>query len=73
MAQAKRAAVYFDAPIHRALRVRAASSDRTISEIVNDAVKLVLAEDAHDLEAFEQRAGEHSLDFGEFVKSLKRM
>lgn len=68
----KRATVYFEPLIHRALRLRAATTDRTVSEIVNEAVKLVLAEDAEDLSAFEQRAAERSLDFGEFVKNLRR-
>ncbi len=68
----KRATVYFDADIHRALRLKAASSDKSISDMVNEAVKLTLAEDAEDLAAFEERAREPSLDFEQFVKALKR-
>ena len=49
----KRATVYFDSQIHRALRLKAAETDRSISELVNDAVRLNLAEDAEDLAAFE--------------------
>lgn len=72
MTQPKRATVYFEPEIHRALRLRAAASDRSISEMVNDAVKLTLSEDAEDLEAFETRKLEPNLDFEQFVKALKR-
>ena len=68
----KRATVYFDADIHRALRLRAAASDKSISDMVNEAVKLTLAEDAEDLAAFGERKREPNLDFEQFVKSLKR-
>jgi len=63
MTLSKRATVYFAPEIHRALRLKAAATDRPISEIVNDAVRCSLAEDADDLAAFEERAGEPSLDF----------
>lgn len=72
MGSGKRATVYFEPEIHRALRLKAATSDRSISDMVNDAVKLTLAEDAEDLEAFEKRKREPSLDFDQFVKALKR-
>ena len=68
----KRATVYFDAAIHRALRLRAAMSDQSISDMVNQAVKLTLAEDAEDLAAFGERKRERNLDFEQFVKALKR-
>lgn len=68
----KRATVYFEPEIHRALRLKAAASDRSISDMVNDAVKLALAEDAEDLAAFEDRAHEKSIDFETVVRSLRR-
>jgi hypothetical protein len=68
----KRATVYFDPEIHRALRMKAAASERSISEVVNEAVRLSLAEDAEDLAAFDSRAREPSLDFGTVVKALRR-
>jgi hypothetical protein len=71
-AAAKRATVYFDPEIHRALRLKSASTDRTISDVVNEAVRLSLAEDAEDLEAFDSRAMEPSLDFDKVVKGLRR-
>ena len=72
MSNAKRATVYFEPEIHRALRLKAAASDKSISDMVNDAVKLSLAEDAEDMEAFEKRKREPDLDFEQFVKALKR-
>jgi len=72
MDTAKRATVYFDAEVHRALRLKAAAADRSISDMVNDAVKLALAEDAEDLAAFEERAHEKSVDFETVVRSLRR-
>ena len=72
MSSAKRATVYFEPEIHRALRLKAATSDKSISDMVNDAVKLSLTEDAEDLEAFERRRREPNLDFERFVKALKR-
>ena len=72
MDEVKRATVYFDAAIHRALRLKAAASDRSISDMVNDAVKAALAEDAEDLEAFEQREAEPSLSFESLVRDLRK-
>jgi hypothetical protein len=72
MSLPKRATVYFEPEIHRALRLKAAASDRSISDMVNDAVKLALAEDAEDLAAFEKRGHEKSVDFETVVKSLRR-
>ena len=72
MSSAKRATVYFEPEIHRALRLKAATCDKSISDMVNDAVKLSLAEDVEDLKAFEKRKREPNLDFEQFVKALKR-
>ncbi len=72
MSQPKRATVYFEPEIHRALRLKAAANDRSISEMVNAAVKLALSEDVEDLAAFEERAQEKSVNFETVVKSLRR-
>ncbi len=69
---AKRATVYFDSDLHRALRIKAVETDRSVSDLVNEAVKLSLAEDAEDLAAFEERAAEPNLVFEDMVKELKR-
>ena len=68
----KRATIYFDADIHRALRVKAAETEQPISALVNEAVKLRLAEDVKDLSAFEERAHEPSLPFENVLKDLKK-
>lgn len=67
----KRTTIYFDPTLHRALRLKAAEHDRSVSDLVNEAVRLSLAEDAEDLAAFEERAREQNLPFEDFVKNLK--
>ena len=66
-----RATVYFEPDVHRALRLKAEASDRSISDMVNDAVKSALAEDAEDLAAFSERKNEKSISFDSFVQGLK--
>jgi len=68
----KRATVYFEPYLHRALRLKAAETDRSVSELVNEAVREALAEDAEDLEAFENRAKEPELKFEDVVRDLKK-
>ena len=68
----KRATVYFDPHIHRALRLKAAETDCSVSELVNDAVREALAEDAEDIAAFESREKEPDLAFKDVVNDLKR-
>ncbi len=72
MPEHKRATIYFEPEIHRALRIKAAEAESSVSELVNDAVKRSLAEDAEDLAAFEERADEPYLAFEDVVKELKR-
>ncbi len=72
MATLKRATVYFDPALHRALRIKAASTERTLSDLVNAAIRASLAEDAEDLAAFDERAKEPSLAFENVLKGLKR-
>lgn len=68
----KRATIYMDSELHRALRMKAAETSSSVSEIVNNAVKLVLAEDAEDLAALEERAKEPLVSFEDVLKELKR-
>ena len=68
----KRATVYLDPSVHRALRIKSAETDRTISDLVNEALRASLAEDADDLEAFEVREREPDLAYEEVVRDLKR-
>ena len=68
----KRATVYIDPNLHRALRIKAAETDQPMSRIINDAVRLSLAEDAEDLAAFEERAHEPNLPFESVLKDLRK-
>ena len=72
MATPKRSTIYFDPEIHQALRMKAAAADKSISDIVNEAVRQTLSEDAADLEAFEERRREPSLNFDDVVMKLRR-
>lgn len=67
----KRSTVYFDPDLHRALRIKAASTHRTLSEIVNEAVRLALREDQEDLQAFNDREDEGTMTYEELLKDLK--
>ena len=68
----KRATVYFEPELHRALRLKAAETERSISDLVNEAVQHSLAEDAEDLAAFDDRVNEPNLPYEAVVKDLKR-
>ncbi len=72
MSDVKRATVYFDLSLHRALRLKAAQTERSISELVNAAVRRSLTDDAEDLAVFDARAKEPNLDFESVLKDLKR-
>lgn len=70
--KSKRTTVYFEPALHRALRLKAAETDQSLSDLVNAAVRETLVEDSEDLEAFEARSSEPSLSFEEVLKDLKR-
>jgi hypothetical protein len=69
---AKRATVYFDPIIHKALKLKSIETSKSISELVNAAVKEALSEDADDIYAVEERANESLISFSEMVKRLKK-
>ena len=68
----KRATIYLDTSLHRALRVKAAETDKSVSDLVNAAVQRSLAEDAADLAVFSARVREPALPFEDVLKDLKR-
>jgi plasmid stability protein len=72
MQETKRATIYFDAAIHHALRIKAADLHCSISEIVNEALRQALREDADDLAAFEERAAEPEISYEALLKDLKK-
>jgi len=69
--ETKRTTVYFDPALHRALRMKAAETDRPMSDLINEAVRISLAEDETDLTAFEDRADEGTVSFANVLKKLK--
>jgi len=72
MADTQRTTVYFSSKLYRALKVKAATTDRGFSELVNEAVQLALREDASDEEAFRRRVQEPSRAFSRVLRDLKR-
>jgi Arc/MetJ family transcription regulator len=67
----KRATIYLDADLHRAARMKAVEIEKSVSDVVNSALRQSLAEDADDLATFRDRASEPSVDFEAFVKDLR--
>ena len=70
--QTKRATIYFDPNLHKALKLKAVETSRSVSELVNNAVREALSEDAEDLLAFEERGDEAVISYEEMVKRLKK-
>lgn len=66
-----RTSIYFDEALHQALRMKAAMSGESVSELVNEAVKLSLSEDAEDFAALNARASEPSMSFESVVADLQ--
>lgn len=72
MAGDTRMTVYLQPKIYRALKVKSATTDRSVSEIINTAVIEALREDAVDLAAFDTRSQESARPFDQILKDLKR-
>jgi plasmid stability protein len=68
---AKRSTIYFRPELHRALRIKAAHTQRSLSDLVNDAVQLALREDEEDLAAFRERANEPILTYEDLLRDLR--
>ncbi len=68
----KRATIYFDPELHKALKFKSLETSKSISTIVNEAVRAALSEDADDIIAFEERADESLISYSEMVKRLKK-
>lgn len=67
----KRSTIYFETDVHQALRIKAASVHQSVSELVNEAVRLVLREDQEDLSSFSQRENEPNMSYEELLEDLK--
>ena len=67
----KRSTIYLDPQLHRTFKIKSAQLDRTISDLINDAVRYSLEEDYEDLLAIEERQIEPNVDFKDVLKDLK--
>ncbi len=67
----KRSTIYFESELHQALRLKAAHSHRSLSDLVNDAVRQSLREDQDDLASFEQRLAEPTMSYEALLNNLK--
>lgn len=67
----KRTTVYLEGGLHQALRVKAAVSNRSISELINEMIREYLAEDAEDLQAFRDREAEPVMSYEELLQDLQ--
>ncbi|ABW27268.1 ribbon-helix-helix domain-containing protein [Acaryochloris marina] len=67
----KRSTIYFEPELHQALRLKAASTDRTVSDLVNEAVRLALQGDQEDLAVFDERETESTMTYKELLNDLK--
>lgn len=68
----RRATVYIRPELHKALRIKAIDTDQSISDLINEAIRISLSEDLEDLQAFEQRTNEPAQDFETLLKDMKR-
>lgn len=68
----KRTTIYLEPDLHKALRLKAITVSQSVSDLVNEAVRESLAEDAADITAFEERGQEPLISYDEMVKRLKR-
>jgi plasmid stability protein len=69
--QTKRSTIYLDPDLHRALKLKSATTNRSISDIVNESLRISLREDEEDIRAFKERANEPNIPFDEFLARLK--
>ncbi len=67
----KRSTIYFNAELHAALRIKAAHSQKSISDLVNEAVRLTLSEDQEDLATFEDRSKEGTISYETLLNDLR--
>jgi hypothetical protein len=67
----KRSTIYLDPVLHKTLRLKSVETSRSVSRLINDAIRDALAEDAEDLAAFDERAQEPLVSFEKMVRKLK--
>ncbi len=70
-AEVVRSTVYLEPDLHQALRLKSVHSQRSMSDIVNEALRQALREDQEDLAVVRGRAKEHALSYEDFLAKLK--
>ncbi len=70
--QMKRATIYFDPELHKALKLKALETSRSITDLVNQSVREALSEDAEDMNAFEERKDEALVSYDKMLKKLQK-
>ncbi len=68
----KRSTIYFEPSVHQALKIRAASSNISVSELIDEAVRLLMSEDQEDLAAFSERKNEEEVSYEALLDDLKK-
>ena len=68
----KRATIYFDPELHKALKIKALETSRSITDLVNQAVRESLSEDAEDILTFEDRKNEPVISYDQMLKKLRK-
>lgn len=68
---AKRSTIYLDPDLHRALRLKAIHTGRSMSDLVNEALRMAFREDQEDLSAFDERIKEPEITYEALLKDLK--
>ena len=68
----KRATIYFDPDVHHALKLKALSTGQSVSELVDEAVRLLMREDEEDLQAFHDRLNEPEISYEALLEDLKK-
>lgn len=68
----KRSTIYFDPAIHQALKVKSVISSRSVSELVDEAIRQVMVEDQEDLETYDHRSEEPEISYEELLNQLKQ-
>ena len=72
VATMSKATLYLDETVHKALRLKAAETRQSMSELVNEALKVSLLEDLEDLQDIKKRRTEKTVGFEAFLGQLKR-
>jgi hypothetical protein len=68
----KRCTIYFDPAIHRALKLKAAATETSLSDLVDEAVRLLMTEDNEDLASIATRVDEPVIDYEALLKKLRK-